>query len=50
MRKTIEARKNIWKGAGIQKGLEPGGREIALVRSCYQETSSNRLRTLDCVL
>jgi hypothetical protein len=30
-----------WKGAAIQRGLEPGGRGIALVRSRYQETSSN---------
>jgi hypothetical protein len=37
-----------WKWAMIQRGLEPGGRGIALVRSRYQETS--RLRTLDYVL
>jgi hypothetical protein len=48
--RTIEARIVIWKGAVIQRGLEPGGRGIPLVRSRYQETSSNRLRTLDFVL
>jgi hypothetical protein len=35
-----------WKGAAIQRGLQPGGRGIAVVKSRYQETSSNRLRTL----
>jgi hypothetical protein len=30
-----------WKGATIQMGLEPGVREITIVRNCYQETSSN---------
>jgi hypothetical protein len=29
-----------WKGASIQRGLEPGSRRIAIVRSRYQATSS----------
>jgi hypothetical protein len=28
------------EGAAVQKGLEPGGRGIALVRSRYEEKSS----------
>jgi hypothetical protein len=29
-----------WKGAVVQRGLELGSRGVAIVRSCYQETSS----------
>jgi hypothetical protein len=29
-----------WKGAADHRGLEPGSREIAIIRSLYQETSS----------
>jgi hypothetical protein len=36
------------EGAAIQRALEPGSIGIATVRSCYQETSSNRLRILAC--
>jgi hypothetical protein len=39
-RRTIEARILSWKGAAVQRGLEPGSTEIAIVRSSYQETSS----------
>jgi hypothetical protein len=29
-----------WKGAGVQRGLERGSRGLAIVRSRYQETTS----------
>jgi hypothetical protein len=48
--RTTEARRGSWKRAAIQRGLEPEGRGRALVRSSCQEMSSNRLRTLVCVL
>jgi hypothetical protein len=50
IRMIIEEGMVSWKGAMIQKGLESAGRGIALVRSPYQETSSNILRTPDCVV
>jgi hypothetical protein len=40
MMRTIEARICSWKGVAVQRGLEPGSKEIAIVRSRYQETSS----------
>jgi hypothetical protein len=49
IRWPIEARIDSWKGAAFERGLELGSRGIAIVRSRYQETSSNRLRTLMCV-
>jgi hypothetical protein len=38
-----------WKGAIIQRGLEPGGRKIDSVGNRYQETSSNIENTSVCV-
>jgi hypothetical protein len=29
-----------WKGAAVQRGLEPGTRRIVIVRSRYQATTS----------
>jgi hypothetical protein len=46
----MAARKAVsWKGAAIQRGLDPGSRGLAIVRSLCQGTSNNRLRTLVCV-
>jgi hypothetical protein len=42
-----------WKGAAVQRGLEPGRRGIAIVRSRYQATTSQDTvgwRTLDVKL
>jgi hypothetical protein len=39
-----------WKGTVVERGLEAGRIKIAIVRSRYQESSSNKLRILDCVL
>jgi hypothetical protein len=30
----------IWKGAAIQRGLDPGSRGLAIVRSRYQANTS----------
>jgi hypothetical protein len=38
--RTTGARIGTWKGATIQRGLEPRSRGLAIVRSHYQETSS----------
>jgi hypothetical protein len=43
IKRTIEARivqLEGWKGATVQRGLDHGSRGIAIVRSRYQETSS----------
>jgi hypothetical protein len=40
MMRTIEARIGSWKGVAVQRGFESGSRGIAIVRSRYQETSS----------
>jgi hypothetical protein len=50
VKKRLSWSKNRQLGAAVQIGLEHGSREIATVRSRYQETSSNRLRTLVSVL
>jgi hypothetical protein len=42
------ARVLSWKGTAIQKGRVCGSQTISIVRSRYQETSSNRLTTLLC--
>jgi hypothetical protein len=47
VREAVKKR-GSWKEAAVQTELEPGSRGIAIVRSRYQETSSNRLRTLVC--
>jgi hypothetical protein len=39
VRASVKKRRS-WKGAAVQRGLEPGSRGIAIVRSRYQETSS----------
>jgi hypothetical protein len=33
-------KRGSWKGVAVQRGLEPGSRELAIVRSRYQTTSS----------
>jgi hypothetical protein len=39
MKKTATV-KYSWKGVAVQRGLEPGSRGIAIVRSRYQATTS----------
>jgi hypothetical protein len=39
-RGSVVRKAESWKGAAVQRGLEYGRKEIAVVRSCYQETSS----------
>jgi hypothetical protein len=46
---SVVRKADSWKEAGIQRGLESGGRGIAVVRNRYQERSINKLRTLMCV-
>jgi hypothetical protein len=39
-KETTEARSGSWKGAAIQRGLEPSSTGIATASSCYQATTS----------
>jgi hypothetical protein len=39
-----------WKGAAIQRGLDPGSRGIIIVRNCYQETISGDCNISLCSL
>jgi hypothetical protein len=40
IRRKIEARKLSLKGSAVQRGLQPGSRGIAIVRSRYHTTTS----------
>jgi hypothetical protein len=49
---TVKKR-GSWKGAAIQRGLEPGSKGKAIVRSRYQKTTSEEIKAgkdLECVL
>lgn len=39
IRRTIEARKDSWEGAGVQRRTEHGSRGMAITRSHYQITT-----------
>jgi hypothetical protein len=48
--RTIEARIGSWKRAAVQRELDPGSRGIAIVRSHYQETSSENIADWESVI
>jgi hypothetical protein len=36
----VGCNRGSWKGAAVQRGLEPGSRGLAVIRSRYQATTS----------
>jgi hypothetical protein len=45
----IEVRKRSWKGAAVQRGLDPGSRKIATVRNRYLATTSDDIAAWKCL-